>query len=373
MAADPAVLAKAEALIDVSRFHEAKQHLVTYVAAAPESVDAWCLLASCELGLDAPSAAVRAAETAIRLAPGFDVPHRLRALGLSQSGLLEPASTAAAEAVRLGPLDYRNHYTVAQILVNRHNLEPEEKAQARHAALRAVEMAPHDPDVHVVAGLAAGRLKQKEVERASYREALRLDPDNAMALNNLAAMDVGGIRLGRAAKRLVAGLRLAPEEKILKENLDAVGRSLIARLLLVALLCGLGHIVLIHITGAWAQRAAVGAGFALVSGLLVWQAMRHLPAGSRRFLRSLPRRAQREEQALIAGAALLAVADLVVAAIPADIGTVPAEPATILGEIVGRGIRIMGLFMAIMVVTVVWACFDAIVIDSRACRLRRFS
>lgn len=332
-----ATLARIQSLIDVGRYAEARTRVTEYLAAEPSSVDGCCLLATCELELNAPAAAVRAAERAIRLAPSFDLAHRLRALGLSANHVPLDALDAAEEAVRLDPNDYVNHHTVALVLVRRsESLNPDEVVRAREAALRAVELAPHAPDAHIVAGLTAGLLKRRRDERTSYLEALRLDPQNAIAMNNLAAMDVRGFRFGRATRRIVAGLRMDPQEKVLHANLDGVLVSLVARLFVVVLVCGIGLVVILNRTGAWAPRAALAGGMLLVCGLVAARTVRHLPRGARLLLRGLPQRLDQDERVLAILLVVLAAAIVVVAAIPGDLGTVS-------GKSVLYGLAVLGL------------------------------
>lgn len=341
-------LAKIRALVDLGRHQEARTALGTYLAGTPDSVEALCLLGLCELELGAQGAALRAANQAIAVAPEFDWAHRLRALALKRQGDYDDARLAAEEAVRLDPNDYSNHHTLAAVLLalaeRAPMMAPREMMAARAAALRAVELAPHEPSAHIIAGLTAGALQLTDAEQASYHEALRLDPDNAIAMNNLAAMDMQSFRLGRAAQRVVAGLQLDPHEEILRRNLDMVVVRLMVRLFNVMLLTGFLMFLTIGQTGGtWGPRALVGA--ALISGyaLVAWLTLRHLPPGARRYARGLPRRMNWPQRFLLAGLVIFTLGLLVTA----------FAPVSLVGLGSGAMMVVLRIAQVILIITVI--------------------
>ena len=281
-------LARAQGLADLGRPAEARAELARYLATEPHSVAALCLLARCELELGDPAATLRATESALAVAPESEWALRLRALALSTQSRHRDAVATADAAVRVDPHDWTNHYVLAQVLL----AAADSRQGAYEAARRAVELAPHEAQAHVVLGMAASALKRKAEERAAYEEALRLNPESAIALNNLAAMDIDSARLGRAARNVTAGLSLSPSEEILQRNLDAVALRLMVRLMNVVLLTGFLPLVLVLAAtdNAWWARATVGVVQLCTYALVAWLTLRYLPPGARRHLRGLPRR-----------------------------------------------------------------------------------
>jgi tetratricopeptide (TPR) repeat protein len=281
-----AALEKVQHLVDLDRYTEARAELTRYLATEPDSVIGLCLLSTCELGLENYHLALSAADKALAVMPEGDWPLRLRALALDKLGQSGAAREAAEAAVAADPNYWANHHTLANVSVT------VDKHAAYEAAARAVELAPHQPEAYVTLGLTLSHLKRRREERAAYTEALRLDPQNAMALNNLAAADINRARLSRGTRNLVAGLRLAPSERILQHNLDALVMRLMTRLLNVLLLCGvIGLIVANQLAdGAYWGRASAGTLLITADVALAWWTLRHLPKGAWRHLRGIPRR-----------------------------------------------------------------------------------
>src|SRR5262249_62360551 len=103
------------------------------------------------------------------------------------------------------------------------------RLEANRLAARAVELAPAQPEAYLVLGLTEGALRHPGKERAAYLRALELDPDNADALNNLAATDLNRSRLGRAAHALSAALHSDPQAETPRRNLDLLAVRLLWR------------------------------------------------------------------------------------------------------------------------------------------------
>lgn len=290
-----AALERAHALTDVGRYAEARGDVSRHLAGEPDSPEGLCLLVLCELELGRPREALQAAERAVAAAPQSMWAAwalRLRALALHALGRSYDAECAALDAVRTDPHDWSNHHTVAQVLLERDPAvsTSESLARAYEAAWRAVELAPHEPSAHVVIGLALGRLGRPDDERRAYERALQLDPQNAMAVNNLAAMDIDKVRLGTGIKKIVSGLRLEPNERVLQQNLDIIAlrtMQLLAGVTLLSLFVLLGITAL---GGQWQYRAGLGIILLIGYAALIWWPLRHLPSGARRHLRGLPRR-----------------------------------------------------------------------------------
>lgn len=284
-------MARAYSYVDLGRWRDAASELGRVLAGAPQSAEALCLLAQCQLQLGDDHAARRAIESALAVAPDDEWAHRLHSLALQRLGMHREAVAAAWEAVRLAPqiADTHSRYAAALLQLG----GPPDVARA--AADRAVELAPHSPGAHVVQGVAAGCQGRVAEERDAYRRALALDPTHATALSNLAAIDANRGRLGGAARFLTAALRNDPHHASALALLDVVGVRLLRRLTVVTVLGGLVAALLAlaerdgETSVGW-MRAPVGIATLAVCALVARATLRHLPAGAHLHLRGLPRR-----------------------------------------------------------------------------------
>ncbi|MFI7249733.1 tetratricopeptide repeat protein [Micromonospora chalcea] len=99
----------------------------------------------------------------------------------------KPAAATADEILARGPGDAYAQRSAAAILSASRNGQA-----ALDAAWRGVELAPEEPEAHLVLGLVAVRLQLFDLAERAYREALRLDPELGEA-----GRDVGVARLER--------------------------------------------------------------------------------------------------------------------------------------------------------------------------------
>ncbi|MCI0688138.1 MAG: tetratricopeptide repeat protein [Sporichthyaceae bacterium] len=337
-------LARIRALVETRRWAEARQHLTSVLSASPDSAPALCLLAQCELGLQQPEAARRAAAAAIAAAPDEEWGHRLHALALSQLGRHDQAIAAATEAVRLAPDLSSSHWVLGHALLG----SPTRAKEAYPVAQRVVALDPHDADGFVLLGLAADKHKRRDEERAAYHKALELDPDNAAAMNNLAAMDLNRGRLGRAARQVTAALQMDPHEQVLRANLDQLALRLLGRLLNAMLLSGFVLLLTIAAESSgdlptWWPRAIAGTLLLATYATIAWLTLRHLPAGSRRYLRGLPGRLTGKAKLLWIVFLVLSAAMLVAAFAPGDAAGVGA----VITILIIRGFQIALVVMII--------------------------
>ena len=317
-------LVRAQSLAELGRFAEARAEVSRYLGTQPDSVAGLCLLGLCELRLNNLTETLRATQRALAQDPESEWALRLRAHALSKQGREREAVASAEAAVKVAPQFWETHYSLAFVL--REHSDGTLATRAYESARRAVELAPHDPRAHVMVGLTASNLGRPNEERESYQEALRLDPAHATALNNLAAMDINSRRLASGARNLVAGLRLAPGEELLQQNLDAVGLRLMVRLLNVMLLTGvLGMIVAGSLAdGAWWARATTGCVLLGAYTLVVVTTMRHLPSGARRHLRGLPRRMTAQQRLVGIALVVFTIAILIAAFGPGQLWLIGA-------------------------------------------------
>ncbi|MFJ1538518.1 tetratricopeptide repeat protein [Micromonospora chalcea] len=136
----------------------------------------------------ADGAAPTAAETSAADAAGAVLPVLVaRGFALLDLERWKPAAATADEILARGPGDAYAQRSAAAILSASRNGQA-----ALDAAWRGVELAPEEPEAHLVLGLVAVRLQLFDLAERAYREALRLDPELGEA-----GRDVGVARLER--------------------------------------------------------------------------------------------------------------------------------------------------------------------------------
>ena len=325
MADTDVALSRAWALVQAKRWAEARELVVSALAEDPNSVTALRILSMCELALDRPALARKAAVAVIASDPEDQWAHWLHAMALTALGRHYEAVAAGTEAVRITPELALAHRALTRALLE----HPRRAKEAYPVAQRAVTLDPHDAVSFVMLGIAAGMHNRKEEERAAYLKALELDPGNAIALNNVAAMDLDRGRLGRAARGVTAALQMDPQEQVLRTNLDQLALRLLGRLI-TAMLVG-GFVLLFAVVAesegdlpAWWPRALIGTVLLGAYAGIAWLTLRHLPAGSRRYLRGLPGRSNGRTKALWVGFLVLSAGMLVAAFAPGDAAMVGA-------------------------------------------------
>jgi Flp pilus assembly protein TadD len=220
----PAVrAARAERLLELGRPEQARAQIALVLAAAPDDAAVHRLLVRCLLSLDDPGA-LAAATRAVTLAPEHEQGHRLASLACIKAGLDDQAVMHARKAVALAPHEWRAHHVLTRALTR-----PDPYA-AYDAGLVGRQLAPHEPAMHLVVGLAA--LKSGRTDRAedSFRKVLQLEPENAIARNNLAVVDLRSGRFGAAMDGFSSALTADPRLHLARGNLDAVVLTLLTKL-----------------------------------------------------------------------------------------------------------------------------------------------
>nr|AIS85556.1 TPR repeat-containing protein [Verrucosispora sp. MS100047] len=178
-------LQRATLLAELGRYDEAVGELGFALALDPAHVETLVMLARVHLAADRPVEALAAAESAAAAAPGQVPPLVLRGLALGDLERYGEAARTADEILALGPQDAYAQRSAAAILAGSRNGQP-----ALNAAWHAVELAPEEPQGHLVLGLVAANMRMFDLAERAYREALRLDPRLAEV-----SEDVGVLRL----------------------------------------------------------------------------------------------------------------------------------------------------------------------------------
>jgi Flp pilus assembly protein TadD len=293
---------RAEQLLAMHRPQEALQVLTAALASDPDDVSSYCLAARAELALQHPERALDLASRAAALAPAEEWPMRLVALAAAGLGRTHEALDAALRACALEPDTWETQHTLAHVCLK----VPGQGARAWDAARRATELAPLEASAHAVMGRVALESGDTVTAERALREALRLDPDHAVAMN-----DLGRLQLKRkdhfgAAAHFARAASSDARLDVAVHNIDVALTVAVARIFFWVwiVLITLGRVAVLT-TGRTAVLAGVGALVAL-AGLVGWQATKIAPAFRGRlggYLRQLPRR----DRLLTAMVALIAV------------------------------------------------------------------
>jgi tetratricopeptide (TPR) repeat protein len=317
-------LQRARALLDVGRFDQARAALGQYLAGSPQSVEALCLLARSHQLARNYQDMLDAAEQAVAAAPGSEWAHRLRSIALGKLRLPLQALTAARRAVELAPYAWQPYVIMVDALLATGGADA--RRDAFQAAVHAQRLAPQEPEVHNSRGRVFQAISDPGSARRSYQEALRLDPQNPTARNNLAIVELRQGRTTLAGERLGEVLADRPTEALYQDNARTAARTWGVRLMDAGSAIWLAVLV-IALAGATAP-VLIGACLALLAGggTLASRRYRRLPPA----LRALVRR----DRWPLAGAAVQVLAALDVAVlwwadwVPEAVPLVPIMAAT---------------------------------------------
>ncbi|MGC4852640.1 tetratricopeptide repeat protein [Micromonospora sp. DT4] len=270
-------LERAQLLAELGRHDEAAGELTEGLALKPADPQALTMLARVHLAADRPVDALGAADSAVAAAPDALPALAVRAMALADLGRYADSAAVADRLLALGPTDAYAQRSAAAILADARNGQP-----ALNAAWRGVELAPQEPQAHLVLSLVAARLELFDLTERAYREALRLDPRLTEARH-----DVGVLRLEQ--RRWSAALEEVAETVTLGPSRIDSPRTL-AYGLHRLVLYGAGWSLVAAVVVAFA--ASTSDGFsrvlavlaALTGGVVVWQLAARLPGFTRTVL-----------------------------------------------------------------------------------------
>jgi len=225
-------LKRAEALCDVGRFREAAKLIHSAVSRQPQEPEGWCLLARAELGAGNHEQALSAAETGVALEPDAEWPHRLRSSALLAMDRCVEAVEAARTTVRLQPGGWQAHACLARALA----WTGRDGNEAIEAGQCAVELAPLEPEAHLALGQASAAAGRRDLARHAFQRTLALDPQHAVAHNELAGLNLNGRlpegprALAEAVTGFATAVRTDPADAVLRYNLDITLRHFLVRI-----------------------------------------------------------------------------------------------------------------------------------------------
>jgi Flp pilus assembly protein TadD len=312
-------LAQAESLMDLRRHAEAAAAFRDVLARDPESVQAMLGLGRALNHLDQQEEAEQVVRRALALSPeranGYHV--LVDVLCDRRDG---PAALVAAETgLRLEPHSFTSHYQHARALLGQRRPRVRD---AYASALRAVDLAPLDPDAHNLVGICLDRLGNRPAAQTAFRNALAADPTHSLAQNNLAATEIESGRLRQAAAMLRNAVGNDPQEKRLHDNLDVVllvlGRRILFSLAGTAIVLG----ILLVNEAPWWARALSGAAYLVVLVWFVSGVRAQLPRGVGQWGRGIWHRTQWRGKYLLALLAFLSVCVLLLAFAPSTVAIV---------------------------------------------------
>lgn len=270
-------LERAQLLAELGRHDEAAGELTEGLALKPADADALTMLARVYLAADRPVDALAAADSAVAAAPDAPPTLVVRAMALADLGRYADAAAIADQLLALGPADAYAQRNAAAILADARNGQP-----ALNAAWRGVELAPQEPQAHLVLSLVAARLELFDLAERAYREALRLDPRLSEVGHDVGVLRLEQRRWSVALEQVAETVTLGPS------RIDS----------LRTLAHGVHRLVLYG--AGWSLVAAVVVAFvastndglsrvvavlaALIGGVVVWQLVARLPGFTRTVL-----------------------------------------------------------------------------------------
>lgn len=229
---------RADLLDDLGRYAEAAEELWQALALEPENPEALATLALIELRAGRARQALPPAEAALAIRPDHLLGQVVRGHVLAALGRTDDAVDAAEALLRADEESWLRQLHFAAIVRRVRN------GQATlDAAWRAVQLAPEEPETHLVLAAVAAGLGLADVAEHATAEATRLDPTADRA-------DTDVLRLRQADGTAAAPRRPAPPPA-------GTGRRALARLLSVGALYAWGSpllVVLMLVTGPSSAR-----------------------------------------------------------------------------------------------------------------------
>jgi tetratricopeptide (TPR) repeat protein len=206
-------LQRVQAFIDLGRLDEARRLLFAILAADPNAVAALRLMAVCHTQAGDGDAALDAADRAVAAEPEDEWGHRLRASALLLLGRPRDAM-AARQAIQLEPGNWAGHLLLGVAAA------PEHRRVSWAAFRRAGALAPMEAEVPFVRGQVLLALGANWRARRAYREAIRIDPQHAGALEGLAAIAMWEGRPGQSLRYVRSAAAAAPGTVAAADYLD---------------------------------------------------------------------------------------------------------------------------------------------------------
>jgi tetratricopeptide (TPR) repeat protein len=302
-----AELDRAQQLYDLGRAAEALDLVGQILAGRPDSPEGLRLAALCLSAVGRQDEAVSTARAAVAAEPDSEHGRRVLAHMHYKRGEFRLAANIALEATRLAPNEWRGHMLLARCVCH---FDP---PRSIGPAERSRELGPDSPDTHFACALAYQAVGRREDARAAYLQVLELNPQHAMALNNLAVLDRSAHRWGRALRGFRRALSSDPQQDLARRNIDSILLSRVWRLTWLSVLAVDAVDAFAPVLGNVAQRVL---GSVLVAILIAgpiytaWSARRAVGSYAWRFFR-LDRRVHLCVALLVAAVAFVTLGTIV--------------------------------------------------------------
>lgn len=288
---------RAQQLYDLGRAAEALDLIGQILATRPDNAEGLRLAALCLSAVGRQDEAVRVAQAAVAAEPDSEHGRRVLSHMHYKRGEFRLAANIALEATKLAPNEWRGHMLLARCVCH---FDP---PRAVAPAERSRALGPDSPDTHFACALAYQALGRTEDARTAYLKVLELNPQHAMALNNLAVLDRSAHRWTRALRGFRRALSSDPHQDLARRNIDSILLSRVWRLTWLSVLAVNAVDAFAPMLGALSQRLL---GSALVAILLAGSA--HSAWSARRAVGSYAWRFLREDRRVLLCIVLLAAA-----------------------------------------------------------------
>ncbi|HWG27837.1 tetratricopeptide repeat protein [Actinospica sp.] len=274
---------RAQQLYDLGRPAEALDAVGQILAGRPDNAEGLRLAALCLSAVGRQDEAVSTARAAVAAEPESEHGRRVLSHMHYKRAEFRLAANIALEATKLAPNEWRGHMLLARCVCH---FDPK---GALAPAERSRELGPDSPDTHFACALAYQAVGRQEDARAAYLKVLELNPQHAMALNNLAVLDRSARRWGRALRGFRRALSSDPHQDLARRNIDSILLSRVWRLTWLSVLAVDAVDAFAPALGGFAQRVL---GSVLVAILVAgpvytaWSARRAVGSYAWRFLRT---------------------------------------------------------------------------------------
>lgn len=220
---------RAMILIQHDRYADAERELMKALSEEPEHAHAHAFLALCQLNQDRDKEALRFARKAVGLAPDDDICHSMLARVYLTQDRLDEAEQSIREAIRLDPEDSEHHGVLSAV-----HLDRKEWAETLAAAERGLALDPEDTQCANLRVMALRQLGRDDEAGDALESALSQSPDDALTHANRGwhFLKTGDQKKAFASFR--EALRLDPEEDWARQGVvEAMkARNFIYRILL---------------------------------------------------------------------------------------------------------------------------------------------
>ncbi|WP_157887612.1 hypothetical protein [Frondihabitans sp. PAMC 28766] len=283
----------AQLCLDLGRPKEAHRILTKLTGQGDVSHATVLLMAEASLQVRATRASLEWARKAVQADPSNEWAWRLVAASASRNRDHHEALKAALTAIDLAPGNWVTHAQRVEVDIENNRVTED----TWDAAQEAVALAPNEPGALLVSARLAHSKGFIDGAETFYREVLRLDPAHAYAKRQLAQVKLDSNKLGDATAAFAEMLAENPGSRIIARrlrravlrSLDWVNGILLSGLMLVGLIAAMS-IGSSHLSGG-VRGAIAGVGVLMIVGLaLAWRRYRRgLGQGGSDFLRRLPR------------------------------------------------------------------------------------